>query len=218
MTLRAPKSFTIRSTRLLLAAAATMAACGALAPSASAGLLVTSATDYVPQPLERPFVRWLDPAQYTLLPGGTFESSLSDWTLSGARVVSGNEPYYVHGEGETQSLSLPAGSSATSAVIPVGLGHPTMRFFARSTGGSILSTLKVEVLFELANGHVASLPIGVALAGAHRSWQPTLPIPVVANLLPLLPGQYTPVAFRFTPVGGVAWTIDDVYVDPKRRG
>lgn len=217
MTHSVPKSFSTRALGLLLAAAATLAACAALAPSASAGVLVTSATDDAIQPLEQPFLRWLDPAQYTLLRGGTFESSLSGWTLSGARVVSGNEPYYVHGADETESLSLPAGSRATSAVISVGLGHPTMRFFARSTGGSILSTLKVEVLFELATGQVASLPIGVALAGVHRSWQPTLPLPVLANLLPLLPGQRTPVAFRFTPVGSAGWTIDDVYVDPKRR-
>ena len=221
MTHRAPKSFSIRATRLLLAAAAAMAACGALAPSASAGLLVTTVTDAAPQPLEQPFLPWLDPAQYTLLPGGTFESSPSGWTLSGASVASGNEPYYVHGNGETRSLSLPAGSRATSGTISVGLGHPTMRFFARSTGGGLLSglsTLKVEVLFELATGQVASLPIGVALAGMHRSWQPSLPLPVLANLLPLLPGQQTPVAFRFTPVGSATWTIDDVYVDPKRRG
>ena len=79
----------------------------ALTPSASAGILVKSAGAYVPQPLERPFLRWLDPAQYTLLPGGTFESTLTGWTLSGARVVSGNEPYYVHGKSGKQSLSDP---------------------------------------------------------------------------------------------------------------
>ena len=217
MTHSSKKHFSVRTPRLLLAAAATLATCAALAPTASAGVLVKTVTDATPQPLEQPFLRWLDPAQYTLLPGGAFEDQSSGWTLSGARVVSGNEPYYVHGTNEASSLSLPAGSSATSAAISVGLGHPTMRFFARSTGGSILSTLKVEVLFELANGQVATLPIGVALAGAHRSWQPSLPLPVIANLLPLLPGQRTPVAFRFTPVGTASWTIDDVYVDPARR-
>jgi hypothetical protein len=44
-------------------------------------------------------------------------------------------------------------------------------------------------------------------------------MPIVANLLPLLPGDHTPVAFRFTPVGlGGDWRIDDLYVDPYRRG
>ncbi len=216
MTHTAPKSFSKRTARLLVAAAAA-AACMTLAPTASAGVLVQSAGNCAAQPLEQPFLRWLDPAQYTLLPGGTFEGSTSGWTLSGARVVSGNEPYYVHGNGEKKSLSLPPGSKATSAVICVGLGHPTMRFFAKSSGGTALSTLKVDVLFELSTGHVMTLPIGVALAGAHRSWQPTLPMTVIANLLPLLPGQRTPVAFRFTPVGAATWSIDDVYVDPKRR-
>ena len=217
MTQTAPKHSTSRSLRLLFAVAGVVVAFAVLTPSASAGILVKSAGNCGTQNLERPFLRWLDPAQYTLLPGGTFESTLPGWTLSGARVVSGNEPYYVHGKSEKKSLSIPSGSKATSAVICVGLGHPTMRFFAKSSGGTALSTLKVEVLFELATGQVMTLPIGVALAGAHRSWQPTLPMTVVANLLPLLPGARTPVAFRFTPVGAAGWTIDDVYVDPRYR-
>ncbi len=217
MTHISPKSFSARPVRALLAAAATLAACAALASPASAGLLVKSAGDCEDQPLEQPFARWLDRANYTLLPGGTFEGDLPGWTLSGSRVASGNEPYYVHGAGERSALSLPAGSSTTSAPICVGLGHPTMRFFARSSGGTVLSLLKVEVLFELSTGQVAALPIGVASAALHRSWQPTLPLPVVANLLALLPDDRTPVAFRFTPVGGASWTIDDVYVDPARR-
>ena len=65
--------------------------------------------------LERSFLRWLDPAQYTLLPGGTFEASLPGWSLTGAKVASGNEPYYVHGINESRSLSLPAGTKATAA-------------------------------------------------------------------------------------------------------
>jgi hypothetical protein len=217
MTHTAPRNSATRALRLLLAAAVTLAVCWALAPSASAGVLVKAAGECPTQKLEQPFLRWLDPAQYTLLPGGTFESALPGWTLSGARVVSGNEPYYVHGKSEKKSLSIPSGSKATSAVICVGLGHPTMRLFAKSSGGSVLATLKVEVLFELATGQVVSLPIGVAPAGAHRSWQPTLPMAVVANLLPLLPNARTPVAFRFTPVGAASWTIDDVYVDPRFR-
>ena len=96
----------------------------------------------------------------------------------------------------------------------VGIEHPTVRFFARRTSGWLLDSLKVEVLFEGAGGRVNSLPVGVVLAGG--SWQPTLPYPVLASLLPLLPGEQTPVAFRFTPVGGAGWQIDDVFVDPWR--
>jgi hypothetical protein len=39
-------------------------------------------------------------------------------------------------------------------------------------------------------------------------------MPIVVNLLPLLPGDHTAVAFRFSTAGN--WQIDDVYVDPYR--
>jgi hypothetical protein len=43
-------------------------------------------------------------------------------------------------------------------------------------------------------------------------------MPVVANLLSVLPGASTSLAFRFTPTGSAGeWSIDDVYVDPAAR-
>jgi hypothetical protein len=58
------------------------------------------------------------------------------------------------------------------------------------------------------------VPVGVVLGG---SWSPSLPFLFLGNLLPLLPGQYTPVSFRFTPLLGGNWQVDDVYVDPWKR-
>jgi hypothetical protein len=185
----------------------------AFSASAQAGVLVSSATDCDEQVLEQPFIQWADPASYVLAPSGTFEQGVGSWDLDGAASVStGDEPYDVHGAGEVQGLGLPAGSSATTGSMCVGIEHPTLRLFARNTG-SILSTLKVEVLFEDAGGDVHALPIGLLLGGSQ--WRPTLAMPIVANLLPLLPGEHTAVAFRFTPNGG-NWRIDDVYVDPYR--
>ena len=200
----------------ILALALPMAAVLVAAPSAQAGPLVASAGDCDAQELSQPFMPWADPAYYTLAPDGGFEEGGSSWSLGGgAAVVSGNEPYNVRDAGDSHSLKLPAGSSATSAVMCVGLEHPTVRLFARNTG-SALSLLKVEVHFEDAAGQVQSLPIGVVAAG--RSWQPTQPMVIGANLLPLLPGEQTPVAFEFKPLGaGGNWQIDDVYVDPYRR-
>jgi hypothetical protein len=37
-------------------------------------------------------------------------------------------------------------------------------------------------------------------------------------LLPLLPGEHTPIQLRFTAIGTADWVIDDVYVDPRLRG
>jgi hypothetical protein len=202
---------------IAVAAVVTVVGACAAAPVANAGLLVASATDCEESVLERPFARWLDPLRYELVPGGTFEQGAAGWSLSGgAKVVDGNETFHVHGVGESKSLSLPRGSSATSPVMCAGLHKPIMRFFAKSSGGLLsLSTLSVEVLFETSGGRVASLPVGVVLPTT--KWQPTLPLPVLASLLPLLSGEQTPIAFRFRPIGGATWTIDDVYLDPSRK-
>jgi hypothetical protein len=150
---------------------------------------------------------------------GAFESGAGGWSLQKAGVQSGNESYYVRAGGsrDSHSLLVSSGGSALSPVICVGLDRPTLRFFARSSSGLLsLSSMAVSVRFETSLGLVAELPIGVVLP--NTKWQPTLPMPIIANLLPLLPGDMTPVQFRFTPVGSASWSVDDVYVDPHARG
>ena len=198
--------------RTLVALVAASAATLAVAAPANAGLLVESAKDCDDPAAAKVFRPWLDLANYVPAPGGHAESS-SGWTFKGgAKIVSGNEPWKVGDSRHGSSLSLPAGSSATTGAMCVGIGHPTMRFFAKRNSG-LLSTMVVEVVFNGLGGAIRSLPIGVVVGGTQ--WQPTLPYPVIASLLPLLPGQMTPVQFRFTPLLG-SWQIDDVYVDPWR--
>lgn len=198
--------------RRLAGVALILGGLGATAPAANAGLLVESAPDCTGQVLEQPFKPWRDYANYTLVPGGAFEDGAPGWKLSKATIVSGNETYQVHGRGDSRSLELRAGGVATSPTICVGLEHPTMRFFARSSG--VLPLMTVEALVETSVGLVVPVPIGAVTPSG--KWRPTPRFLVVANLLPLLPGEHTPVAFRFRVVTGT-WTIDDVYVDPKRR-
>jgi hypothetical protein len=199
---------------MLAATAATLTASLLLAASASAGLVVQTTTTCPAQPLSHPFVPWLDGSSYQLAPGGAAESS-AGWTLTGgAKVVAGNEPYRVHAAGDDASLHLPAGSSATTAPVCVGLEHPTLRLFARKSSG-LLSTLVVSAVVRPQLGGELVVPVGVVVAGA--TWTPTLPFLFLGNLLPLVPGQYTPVSFRFSPLLGGDWQIDDVYVDPYKR-
>ncbi len=204
--------------RIGTTAATFLAALCMSATSAGAGVLVDSAPSCDEQSLSTPFTPWLDVASYTPLGGGDFETAAAGWSLSGgAAVAAGNEPYQVAGPGDASSLSMPASSSATSATICVGIEHPTIRFFAKRTSGGPqgLGSLRVDVLFENNLGIVSSSPIGVV--GATGGWQPTLPMALVANLLPLLPGQHAPVAFRFTSQQGAGFSIDDVQVDPYQR-
>jgi hypothetical protein len=181
------------------------------APASSAGLLPACEE----RALEQPFLRWLDPANYVLAPNGGFESGSTSWALTGgAKVVSGNESYYVRSGSDSNSLALPSGASATTSEVCVGLLDPTVRLFVVNTG-SPLSTLKVEALVRDASGQTHAALVGVILGT--RTWQPTLPVLFLQNLraLPLLTDGTTSVSFRFTAQGLLgAWRIDDVYVDP----
>jgi hypothetical protein len=184
------------------------------ASSASAGLLVKDAPDCTPKPTSQPFLPWGDSSQYNLAPGGSFEAGTQSWSLSGkASLVSGNEPWKVAGAG-SRSLKLPPGASATSPTICVGLEHPTIRFFAKNDR-LLLSTLSVEVITETSLGLTVAVPIGVVLPSG--KWKPSPKFLVLANLLPLLPGEHTPVRFRVTSVGLGNWWVDDFFVDPRCR-
>jgi hypothetical protein len=185
------------------------------APPAGAGVLVQTATGCNTPPTEQPFTRFGDSSYYALVSNGALESGTVDWTLSKASVVSGNETFFVHSTRDTHSLSLPQGSSATTRAFCVGLDKPAMRFFSKSSGTGLLSSLRVDVLFESSLGLTLSLPIGTI--SPHGAWDASPKLLIVANLLPLLPNQQTPVAFRFTPQGTGTWSVDDVYVDPYRR-
>jgi hypothetical protein len=190
----------------LCACFAALVAAASVAGTAQAGLTCSGQT-YV-----EPFLPWLDPGDYVLVDNGSLEST-SGWTLSGgATLGSGNEPWRVNRTTDTRSLSLPSGSSATSPPLCVTLLHPTLRFFAANSG-STLSTLKVEAITNV-GGLKLTTPVGVLVAGG--SWQPTLPLLFLDNLVSPLAGT---VQFRFTPVGlGTSgWRIDDVYVDPFKN-
>jgi hypothetical protein len=175
----------------------------AFSPSAHAGLLPGTCQA---EPAAQVFLPWLDLMNYVEAPDGGLEAGGSGWTLrAGAKVVPGNEPFKVGGAGDSQSLALPAGGSATTALSCRGLDRPTLRFFARRTSG-LLPVLRVEAV----HGGLA-VPVGV-VAGLGSAWQPTLPMLLPLNLLPDL-GENGAVAFRFTALGG-GFAIDDVYVDP----
>jgi hypothetical protein len=199
----------------LLAAVAALAVSATITTTASAGTLVKSAASCAAESLSQPFLPWADIAQYTLVPGGAAESK-TGWKLGrGAGIVSGSEPWSVHSANDRRHLALKPGSSATTHAVCVGIDHPTLRFFARSSSATPNNWLLVEVLFETASGRVMSAPIGgIPATGA---WAPTAPIAIVANLLPLMPGNTTAVALRLTPTAAAAWDVDDVYVDPFGR-
>jgi hypothetical protein len=190
------------------------AAFGAAADTADAQLLGGACGD---RDTSRPFLRWLDPMKYTLVPNGGVEAGATGWTLKGgAKVISGNEPWKASGPG-SRSLYLPSGSSAMTPPMCVETLDPTVRYFAKNRGIVALSSLLVEVVLLDSRGRaVLALPAGVHTG--FGSWHPSLPGVALLNLTgALLSGGKTTVAFRFRPIGlGAKWQIDDVFVDPLK--
>jgi len=177
-------------------------AMGAAPASAGLGLACPSATS-------TPFTTWSDYANYVFAPDGGFEAGASGWSLGGgARVVAGNESFYVHSKTDKVSLSLPAGATATSPPMCISLFSSKMRFVARGDSGS---KVKVQIIYR---GLLSSL-LGILDGGTYStggSWKPSPQIGMLGGLLPLLTSS---VSFRFTAVGG-AVAIDDVYLDPMK--
>src|ERR1051325_5891413 len=96
----------------------------ALAPTAKAAVRDGGPTSYCDPTSSQVFSRFGDSAYYARMMNGGFENGSTGWVLSGgARVVSGNEPYYLTGNtSDSHSLLLPAGSSAYSGTVCFKLG------------------------------------------------------------------------------------------------
>ena len=177
---------------------------------AQAALISTGACNEAA--LSQPFAQWGDSNLYELVPGGSFEGSLSGWTLSGdAQRTPGSEPYRATGSAGAYSLALADGASAQSPFTCVNASYPSFRFFARNDGAA--STVLVQVVYRTPLATVA-LPLGlVALSG---EWRPSLPMLTGSVVTGVLTGGTTQVALRFTALTGAS-QIDDVYLDPRMR-
>jgi hypothetical protein len=163
------------------------------------------------------FSPWGDQHNYVLAPDGGFEAGGSGWQLNhGAAIVEGNERYYLNDAGDSKSLSLPAGSSAVSPPVCMAIDTPSFRLAARNSGDPS-SQLRVEAVYKLL-GLVHTGTAGTISAGS--SWTPTQSVSTVLTLSTLV-GTLIPSAIeiRFTPLDSRGqWQVDDVYIDPFRRG
>jgi hypothetical protein len=158
-----------------------------------------------------------DNKNYVLTPNGGFEATDPAWTLAnGAVVAEGNNTLALGAATDHQSLSLPAGSSATSPVTCIASGQPTFRFAARATGGDKHSRLNVEILYTGKRGNKRSAVVGKLRAG--EEWAPTKKLAVRLGRVKTHGKLKTAnVKFRFTPVGVGEWQVDDLYLDPRAR-
>ena len=166
------------------------------------------------QSAKQKFSKWGDSSSYFLVPGGSFEGTPAQvgWTLSGATLTAGNEPFPLNAASDDQSLEIGGGASATSPAFCVDSTMPSIRFFVRQTEPG--SDLRVQGVVPTPHGPltvtVADLPDG------SLSWWTPVQITVQTNRIPK--GFSVAAAMRFLVPGSGSWQIDDVYVDPYRAG
>jgi hypothetical protein len=167
-------------------------------------------------PVSTPFAQWGDNNNYFLTPGGSFEGTADQvgWTLSNATLTPGNEPFDENGSGDSQSLTIAGGGSATSPYFCVDNTMGSLRFFAQQVSAG--AGLRVQALVQ-GSGGVTTVPVAHLYDGAMSSWAPTAPI--TGDTSSLSDDQTVMVALQFTVRSSAAsWQVDDVYVDPYRSG
>ena len=184
--------------------------CAAIFVSSGAALAAQCPT----QSAKQKFSKWGDNSSYFLVPGGSFEGTPAQvgWTLSGATLTAGNEPFHLNGFSDDQSLQVGGGGSATSPSFCVDSTMPSLRFFVRQTAPG--SDLRVQGVVSTPRG-----PLTVTVAdlpdGSVSAWTP-VQVTVGTNRIPK--GFSVAAALRFLVPGSGSWQIDDVYVDPYRAG
>jgi hypothetical protein len=165
---------------------------------------------------EQVFKPWGDQHSYVLAPDGGFEAGGLGWYLGGgAKVVDGNESFYLDDSADSRSLSLPAGSTAVTPPICMALDTPSFRLVARNSGDAG-SGLRVEATYALL-GLVRTKTVSTVYGSS--SWAPSQQMSTVLTLSTVV-GTVIPSAIqiRITPLGsGGNWQIDDLYVDPFAR-
>jgi hypothetical protein len=182
-----------------------------LTSTAKAGPLATGAASYCDPSSTKAYSQFGDSANYARLFNGGFENGSTGWALSGgARVVAGNEPYYLSGNrADSHSLSLPAGGSASSGTVCFALGDWHLRFMMKRLSSS--GAVRVQVVVPSLLG-VLSILDGGTVSGS-GSWAPSPRMALLLSNVTSLLGTKA-VAFRFTAVNGGSFQIDDVYLDP----
>jgi hypothetical protein len=167
-------------------------------------------------PTTKAFAAFGDNSNYSLAPGGSFESGASGWSLTGANVVSGNESYKVGGAADSKSLALQATGRAVSPAFCVAQQHPTFRLFARRTSGS-WGVLYAKVRWT--DSGVTNETVVGSYSASDTAWHATQAFNLAQVLGIWNSDQAVQAQLVFTAeTGGGNWAIDDVYVDPYTRG
>ncbi|HEY2074005.1 MAG TPA: hypothetical protein VGG88_10565 [Gaiellaceae bacterium] len=193
----------IKRLAFLFAVGMSVAVVAAPAGSAArAGLLTCPANLH-------PFAPFGDNNTYFGFTNNGFESGTYGWSLSGASISSGNEPWNVNGSG-ANSLTIGPGGTASSPRVCTALLAPAWRLFAKSNGAN--GSLRAQIIFYGLLGNITGL-LNVTNfdSSSYGSWEPSSNVPSLLSL----PLATFSAQIRLTNTGtSGTWQVDDVFVDP----
>ncbi len=150
---------------------------------------------------------------YVLAPGGSFESGTRSWSRSGsAYVVRYDHGYDLYPGAGNMSMWMRSGSRATSPKFCVHREMPHGKFMAQAQAGT--GRLDVEVRAYDRDYDLTDSARGSINASDHEEWAPSRAVSMLTQDMEI--GKRGYVDIRYYSYG--EWAIDDVLIDPYRRG
>jgi len=196
--------------RRRIAAGGAAAIAAALTPAAAADAATAPCAGDAE--LTQVFAPWGDTDWYFLSPDGSVEGGGIGWSFTGgAKVVRGTDPFGLGGKGDNRSLWLPRGASARSAPFCIRDDTRTVRWVQRAPRKG---TLLVEVLHLDDSATTPGRTLDVVRGKGEWRPSPELTIPLLGT--GAHGDDHAVVALKFTALTG-AWSVDDLYVDPRQR-
>jgi hypothetical protein len=176
------------------------------------------------RPTAQSYARFGDTAQYALVPGGSFELGTAGWTLVSSRVANGNDGFNVLPGAKSLAIGggyLSASPFAISAPFCVDKTHPYFRFMLRPMGA--VGALATFIIYRNSAGDVVRQVVGSKIATNIMPgyWRASELNPLSVNIPLLEAGGTATVQLGFLSplsVNGPSYYIDNVMVDPYRRG
>ncbi len=186
----------------------------AIAASLFAGAPASaSGSDCDPPETTQAFKSFGDSRWYYLAPGGDFEADSRAWSTYGLLgIVSTSHLFDLLLDADNSSVRMLKDSRITSPKLCVTAEQPHMRFMAKAARGS--GQLDVKVRLYNSAGNVTDSSSGSISPSDHSSWKPSRDVGMKTDHLD--PGETAYVDVRFQSQGD--WMIDDVLIDPYRRG
>lgn len=175
------------------------------------------------QPTTKAFAKFGDQADYSVIPGGSFENP-TGWTFITSKLAFGNDGYNVIPGQRSAAIGGGFAAGMATAISPkfcVDATHPYFRFMFRPMAA--LGALATFVIYRDSSGKLVRALLGskVNTTVLPGYWRPSQLNPLSAEVPLLEPNGTATIQLAFvSPVSlnGPSYYIDNILLDPYRRG